>query len=93
MECVRLRVCDVDFDYKTIIVRDGKGKKNRVVPLPSRLLDALKRQIDKVKLQHEEDLQGGFGEVYLPFALAKKYPNAPKELRWAALAHPCARGI
>ena len=82
MECIRLRICDVDFDYKTIVIRDGKGKKDRIVPLPGRLRDALKRQIDDVKLQHEQDLQAGFGEVYLPFALAKKYPNAAKELRW-----------
>ena len=93
MECIRLRICDVDFDYKTIVIRDGKGKKDRIVPLPGRLRDALKRQIDDVKLQHEQDLQAGFGEVYLPFALVKKYPNAAKKLRWAALAHPCARGI
>ena len=82
MECIRLRICDVDFAYKTIIIRDGKGKKDRVVPLPARLIDALKRQIDRVKIQHAEDLQGGFGEVYLPNALARKYPNAAKELRW-----------
>lgn len=82
MECIRLRVCDLDFDYKTIVIRDGKGKKDRVVPLPARLIDALKSQIAKVRLQHEADLQAGFGEVYLPNALAKKYPNAAKELRW-----------
>ena len=82
MECIRLRICDVDFDYKTIVIRDGKGKKDRIVPLPGRLRDALKRQIDDVKLQHEQDLQAGFGEVYLPFALDKKYPNAGHEWGW-----------
>lgn len=82
MECIRLRVCDVDFDYKTIVIRDGKGNKDRVVPLPARLADQLKRQIENVKTMHDKDIQGGFGEVYLPFSLAKKYPNAAKELRW-----------
>jgi integron integrase len=82
MECIRLRICDIDFDYNTIVIRDGKGKKDRVVPLPVRLQDALKRQIEKVKQLHEQDLAGGFGEVYLPNALSKKYPNAAKELRW-----------
>lgn len=82
MECLRLRVCDIDFDYQTIMVRDGKGKKDRVVPLPGKLVSALKQQISKVKELHESDLQSGCGEVFLPNALARKYPNAAKELRW-----------
>ena len=82
MECVRLRVCDVDFEYQTILIREGKGKKDRIVPLPQCLIEPLKNQIDKVKKIHSEDLKIGLGEVFLPNALAKKYPNAAKELRW-----------
>ena len=82
MECVRLRVCDIDFDYGQIIIRSGKGKKDRVVPLPDKLVGHLKKQIDQVAITHDEDVKAGSGEVYLPFALSKKYPNAAKELRW-----------
>jgi len=82
MECIRLRVCDVDFDHQTIIIRDGKGKKDRIVPLPDGLFDELTHQISAVAELHKQDLHIGYGEVYLPDALARKYPNAPKELRW-----------
>ena len=82
MECVRLRVLDVDFGYKQIVVREAKGKKDRVVPIPKTLIADLKKQIEKVRTLHEEDLAQGFGRVYLPDALARKYPNAEKELRW-----------
>ncbi|MDH3377755.1 MAG: integron integrase [Gammaproteobacteria bacterium] len=82
MECVRLRVCDVDFDYAQIIVRSGKGNRDRVVPIPKRLVEPLKQQLDKVTAMHNKDLSGGFGEVYLPYALARKYKNAATELRW-----------
>ncbi|VAW62006.1 Integron integrase IntIPac [hydrothermal vent metagenome] len=85
MECVRLRICDVDFDYQTIFIRDGKGKKDRVVPLPLSLLERLKVQIEVVKQLHLKDLEIGSGEVYLPDALARKYPNAAGELRWQYL--------
>ncbi|OGT84762.1 MAG: integrase [Gammaproteobacteria bacterium RIFCSPLOWO2_02_FULL_61_13] len=82
MECVRLRILDVDFGYSQILVRDGKGGKDRVVPLPNRYRDALKAQIESVARLHEADLARGFGEVFLPEALARKYPQAPRELRW-----------
>jgi integron integrase len=82
MDCLRLRILDVDFDYSQIIVREGKGKKDRVVPLPKCLNEPLRQQIDKVKLLHDEDLAEGYGEVYLPNALSRKYSNAAKELRW-----------
>lgn len=82
MECVRMRVQDVDFDYGQIIVRDGKGKKDRVVPLPQSLVNDLKKQLESVKQTHDEDLSQGYGKVYLPNALATKYPNAAKEYRW-----------
>lgn len=85
MECVRLRVKDIDFEYKTITVRDGKGEKDRVTPLPDSIIPALRRQIEQVRLYHQEDLAAGFGEVYLPGALQKKYPNANRELVWQYL--------
>jgi integron integrase len=82
MECVRLRVKDFDFTYKTITVRDGKGEKDRITPMPDAVIEPLKRQIERVRLLHEEDLSAGFGEVYLPNALDMKYPNAARELAW-----------
>lgn len=82
MECVRLRVKDLDFDYNQIIVREGKGHKDRVTVLPHSLKEPLERHLEKVKLIHEKDLNLGFGSVYLPFALAKKYPNADREWCW-----------
>jgi integron integrase len=82
MECVRLRVKDLDFDYGQILVRDGKGQKDRVVPLPESLKEGLTAHLERVKAQHEADLQGGVGAVFLPFALDRKYPNAPKEWGW-----------
>jgi integron integrase len=85
MECVRLRVKDIDFAYKTITVRNGKGDKDRVTPLPEMILPDLKRQVEKVRLLHEEDLSVNSGAVYLPNALKKKYPNAAQELIWQYL--------
>jgi integrase len=74
-------VKDIDFDYKQIIVRDAKGQKDRITVLPVALIEPLKRQLQRVKSTHECDLRDGFGEVHLPFALARKYPNASRE--WA----------
>jgi integrase len=85
MECIRLRIFDIDFSYHQIVVRDGKGNKDRVVPLPQRSTEALREQIELVKQLHQKDLKDGFGEVYLPYALARKYPNAAKELGWQYL--------
>ena len=85
LECHRLRVFDVDFSYNQIFVRNGKGNKDRVVPLPKALIGALKEQIDYVKKIHEKDLAEGYGEVYLPYALERKYPNAAKEFGWQYL--------
>ncbi|QFY91140.1 integron integrase [Magnetovirga frankeli] len=82
MECVRLRVGDVDFGNGRIVVRDGKGGKDRVVPLPERLVEDLKRHLQDVRGLHEGDLAVGAGTVYLPDALARKYPNAPQEWIW-----------
>ena len=76
MECVRLRVQDVDFDYQQIMVRQAKGGKDRVVPIPKKLVQQLKEHIENVKVLHNTDLEEGFGSVYMPDALARKYPNA-----------------
>ncbi len=85
MECIRLRVLNLDFDYQQIFVRQGKGGKDRVVPLPDRLTAPLRQQLDNVRETHTRDTQDGFGEVFLPNALARKYPNAAKEWRWQYL--------
>jgi len=82
MECVRLRVQDIDFDYGQLHVRNGKGQKDRVTMLPSKLCAALHEQLEKVRIIHEDDLSDGFGDVYLPNALARKYPHAGKEWGW-----------
>ncbi|MCJ7433700.1 MAG: tyrosine-type recombinase/integrase [Anaerolineales bacterium] len=85
MECVRLRIKDIDFEYKTVTVRDGKGEKDRVTPMPDSIIPHLQRQIERVRLLHDEDLSAGFGRVYLPNALETKYPNAATELIWQYL--------
>jgi integron integrase len=82
MECLRLRVKDVDFGYNRINVRDGKGLRERVALLPQRLQRPLHAQIARVKELHRQDLARGGGRVYLPFALERKYPNAARELIW-----------
>lgn len=82
MECVRLRVLDVDFGYKQILIRNAKGNKDRVVPLPGKLVEPLKKTIARVKELHRQDCDEGLGEVYLPDALGRKYPNAARELIW-----------
>ena len=82
MECLRLRVKDLDFGTSQIVVRDGKGQKDRVTVLSETLKEPLKRHLEKVKALHQQDLKAGFGEVYLPFALQNKYPRASREWAW-----------
>jgi integron integrase len=82
MECVRLRVKDVDFGYARITVRDAKGGKDRVTMLPVNLAKPLERHLRKVKAQHEQDIEDGLGGVHLPFGLARKFPNADREWGW-----------
>jgi len=82
MECVRLRVKDLDFGYRCIVVRSGKGAKDRVVTLADLLLDHLRDQVSRVSRLHEHDLAAGYGSVWLPFALERKYPNSSRELGW-----------
>jgi len=82
MEALRLRVRDLDFEYRQIIVRSGKGNKDRVTMLPDALHDALAEQLERARVIHDGDLREGFGRVWLPYALARKYPNAPREWGW-----------
>ncbi len=85
MECLRLRVKDIDFSYAQVWVRSGKGGKDRVTPLPAKLKEPLRGQLLRVKLLHQLDLQEGFGAVLLPYALERKLPSAPRELAWQYL--------
>ncbi|MFH0351734.1 MAG: integron integrase [Chromatiales bacterium] len=82
MECVRLRVKDLDFELRQITLRDGKGAKDRVTMLPDTLLAPLEGHLRRVQVLHQEDLSAGLGEVYLPDALARKYLNAAREWAW-----------
>ena len=79
MECVRLRVKDIEFERNQVIVHDGKGMKDRSTMLPEQLKPLLLEHLAWVKTLHEQDLRKGLGEVYLPFALEREYPNAAKE--------------
>jgi len=82
MECVRLRIKDIDFALAQINVRDAKGGKDRVTMLPLNLSEPLRRHLSRVKAQHEQDVEDGFGSVHLPFSLARKSPNAAGEWAW-----------
>lgn len=93
MECVRLRVKDVEFSRHEIIVREGKGGKDRVTMLPVSLVAPLQSYLEKVKSLHNRDLAEGFGDVYLPFALAQKYPNAGREWGWQYVFPASKRSI
>jgi integrase len=79
MECLRLRIKDVDFENALLFVRSGKGEKDRVLVLPEKVKEDLARHIASVKDLHEKDIKIGHGEVSLPDALEKKYPSAPQE--------------
>ncbi|HCS91276.1 MAG TPA: integron integrase, partial [Chromatiaceae bacterium] len=82
LEGLRLRVGDLDFGHESIVVRNGKGDKDRVVPLPKRYRSPLVEHLEEVEALHRADLAAGAGTVYLPYALARKYPNAPREWIW-----------
>jgi integron integrase len=81
-ECLKLRVKDIDFEYQQIVVRDGKGRKDRITMLPETTMEPLRKQLAYAKLLHETDVAAGYGEVELPDALARKYPRAPYEWAW-----------
>lgn len=82
MECVRLRVKDIDFAQLQVVVREGKGEKDRVTVLPTPLVEPLRRQLERAKTLHEMDVREGFGRAHLPYALARKYPTADREWAW-----------
>jgi integron integrase len=82
MEAVRLRVQDVDYDYSQVVVRNAKGNKDRVVPLPQSLVSVLKEHLKRVWMIHKDDLAQGAGRVYIPEGLSRKYPNAKQEWGW-----------
>jgi integron integrase len=81
-ECASLRVKDVDFALTQLVVRSGKGQRDRVALLPKSLVEPLQAQLQQVRRQHDADLARGAGYVELPFALRAKYPNAPREWAW-----------
>lgn len=93
MECLRLRVKDVDFKRNEITVREGKGNKDRRTVLPASLVPMLEAELVRVRVLHEADLREGFGEVWLPHALARKYPSAPREWKWQYLFPSRKRSI
>ena len=85
MECLRLRIKDIDFDYRQITVRQGKGDKDRITVLPNNIRAALFKQVEMVTIFHQKDIEENIGPVFLPNALDRKYPNAGKELGWQFL--------
>lgn len=90
MECLRLRVKDIEFVRGELLIRDGKGGKDRITMLPRSLIPGLQAHLARVKALHEADLALGHGDVYLPFALARKYPTAERDWGWQ-YAFPSAR--
>ena len=82
IECLALRVKDIDFAYRQVLVRDGKGAKDRVTMLPEHLVQPLQAHLGRVRALHGRDLKAGFGETRLPYALARKYPRAAREWAW-----------
>jgi len=82
MECLRLRVKDIDFENRRILVYDGKGGDDRQTPLPASIVPAFQEHLIRVKALHQQDLQNGYGSAPMPYALGEKYPNAHKEWIW-----------
>lgn len=93
METLRLRIKDLDFDRRVILVRAGKGNKDRITVLPDPLIADMQRAIDRTALLHEQDIAEGFGEVSMPYALARKYPSEAKSLHWQFLFAAANRSI
>lgn len=93
MECIRLRVKDVDFGYNQIVIRDGKGSKDRITMLPEIIVNRLNRHLEKVKQLHVKDLNDGFGTVFLPHALMRKYPQANRDWGWQYVFPATKRSI
>ena len=93
MEGARLRVKDIDFERCELIVREGKGNKDRVTMLPQSLVAPLKLHLARVKALHQEELSVGLGEVYMPFALSRKYPSAGREWHWQYVFPAAKRSV
>jgi integron integrase len=93
MECLRLRVMNLDFGHRCVFVMNGKGGKDRVVTLPDDLIIPLQRHLANRKTLHERDLAEGYGTVYLPYALERKYPNASSEWAWQYVFPSVRRSI
>jgi integron integrase len=93
LECLRLRVKDVDFHYRQLLVRDAKGQKDRVTILPNSLVEPMRTHLARVRHLHETDLRDGYGRVHLPHALATKYPNADREWGWQYVFPSSRRSI
>src|SRR5690606_6142466 len=84
-ECLSLRIKDIDFEMNQITIRDGKGGKDRLTMLPEKLIPMLRVQVERVKNLHDQDVRDGYGEVFLPYALTRKYPGASREIAWQFL--------
>lgn len=93
LECLRLRVKDIEFERREIVIREAKGKKDRVTVLPENLILPLKDQLVRAKRLHDKDLEAGFGAVYLPDALARKYPNAARAWGWQYVFPSAVRSV
>ena len=93
LECLRLRIKDIDFTMNQIMVRDGKGGRDRITILPASVKSPLLRHLQKVKALHERDLKEGFGEVWLPFSLERKYQNANKNWGWQYVFPAAKRSV
>ena len=85
METLRLRIKDIDFDRRSIVVRESKGRKDRITVLADSLFADIRRAIARVEAIHEQDIAEGFGEVQMPYALDRKYPEQAKSLHWQFL--------
>jgi len=81
-ECLRLRAQNIDFASNQVTVRDGKGAKDRLTMLPQSVWESLREHLRKIKKIHDQDLAEGYGRVLMPYALDRKYPNAPVDWRW-----------
>ncbi len=84
-EALNLKIKDIDFDYNKVYIWDSKSLKDRTVPLPQALKQELKEQVLKVQELHKQDLEAGYGSVYMPYALERKYPKAKVETKWQFL--------
>ena len=93
LECLRLRIQDVDFDLGHILIRNPKGGRDRATVLPDSVRDRLQEHLCEVRTLHERDLAEGFGSVYLPHALARKYPHADRDWKWQYVFPASKRGV